>query len=74
MDEILEAQGFISPPRPVGIVLFDALSVDEQEKAIGVEAAELVRAGEPLESFVGHSSLETDQPNFITQKPVQDVA
>jgi hypothetical protein len=60
---------------PTGGSLFGALSKPEQEKAIGAEPAHLVREGEAdLKDFVGHSSLETDQPNFITQKPVQDVA
>lgn len=60
---------------PTGAALFSALSKQEQERAVGAEAAALVRDGQAdLKDFVSHSKLESDQPDFITQRPVQDVA
>lgn len=62
-------------PLPTGTALFRSLSKPEQEKAVGAEAAQLVRDGDAdLEDLVSHSKTETDQPRWITQRPVQDVA
>jgi hypothetical protein len=59
---------------PSGAALFTALSQPEQEAKIGAEPARLVREGEAdLKDFVSHSHLETDQPDFITQRPVAEV-
>lgn len=62
-------------PLPSGASLFAALTKPEQEKAIGPEAAALVRDGDAdLKDFVSHSHTDTDQPNWITQRPVEQVA
>lgn len=62
-------------PLPTGAALFAALSRDEQDSKIGPEAAALVREGDAdLKDFVSHSKLETDQPDFITQRPAAEVA
>lgn len=59
---------------PTGAALFAAMSEEDQERAIGPEAARLVRDGEAdLKDFVAHSRQE-EQPDFITQKPVKEVA
>lgn len=59
---------------PTGAALFTALSQNDQEKAIGVEPARLVRDGEAdLKDFVSHSP-QAEQPDFLTQKPAQEVA
>ena len=60
---------------PTGAALFTALSREEQDAKIGAEPARLVREGEAdLKDFVSHSHLETDQPDFITQRPAEEVA
>jgi hypothetical protein len=59
-------------PLPTGQELFSTMSVKEQEKAIGPEAAAAVREGADLKDFVGHSRLQSDTPDFITQRPVED--
>jgi hypothetical protein len=59
---------------PTGAVLFAALTVAQQDEAVGPEAAALIREGAPLKDFVGHSRLASDQPNFITQRPAEEVA
>lgn len=62
-------------PLPTGAALFRGLSKPEQEKAIGPEAAQLVRDGDAdLKDFVQHSKTETDQSNWITQRPVDQIA
>lgn len=59
---------------PTGAELFRSLSKEEQEATIGPEAAELVRDGRAdLKDFVAHSRQE-EQADFITQKPVEQVA
>lgn len=58
---------------PTGVELFKALTAEQQDKAIGAEAAQLVRDDEAdLKDFVSHSK-QSEQDDFITQKPVQDV-
>lgn len=59
-------------PLPTGAALFAALSTQEQEAAIGAEAAALVREGAELKDFVSHSQQAT-QDDFLTQKPVEEV-
>jgi hypothetical protein len=58
---------------PTGAALFSALSKAEQDSTLGAEAAELVREGADLKDFVSHSKTDSDQPDWITQKPAQDV-
>lgn len=65
--------GINEVPRPTGEELFSQLTAEDQNKAIGPEAAALVREGAPLKDFVSHSP-QSEQPDFITQKPAQDVA
>lgn len=61
-------------PLPTGAALFAALSEQEQAEKVGPEAAQLIRDGHAdLRDFVAHSRNESDQDDFITQKPVQDV-
>jgi len=61
-------------PLATGAVLFKALSKEEQDKAVGPEAAELIRSDEAdLKDFVKHERTDSDQDNWITQRPVQDV-
>lgn len=58
-------------PRLTGPEIFAAKSPDEQDEMLGPEAAELVRTGAiDLSDLVGHSELDSDQPGFITQRPV----
>lgn len=61
-------------PIPTGAALFAAKTQEEQDAAIGPEAAEKVRTGQAdLKDFVGHSPQAT-QPDYLTQKPAQDAA
>lgn len=61
-------------PLATGAALFRAMSPEEQDAKIGPEAAQLVREGDAdLRDFVAHSKTESDQPNWITQKPAEDV-
>lgn len=58
-------------PRPSGAEIFAAKSRDEQDEMLGPESADLVRSGAiELSDLVAHSPLDSDQPNFITQRPV----
>lgn len=60
-------------PLPTGAALFAAKTKAEQDASIGPEAAELVRGGHAeLTDFVSHSP-QAEQPDFITQKPVEQV-
>lgn len=59
---------------PTGAALFAAMAKEDQERAIGPEAAELVRSGDAdLQDFVSHSSIATTD-DYLTQKPVEEVA
>jgi hypothetical protein len=58
---------------PTGAALFAALTVAQQDEAVGPEAAALIREGAPLKDFVAHSPQAT-QSDFITQRPAEDVA
>jgi hypothetical protein len=60
-------------PLPTGAALFSSLPKAEQDAAVGPEAAAAVREGADLKDFVGHSRLQSDTPDFITQRPVEDV-
>jgi hypothetical protein len=61
-------------PLPTGAALFGSLSKPEQDAAIGEEPARLVRDGDAdLEDFVQHNK-QAELPDFITQRPVEDVA
>jgi len=67
--------GGIQELRPSGNELFVAMSSEKQDAAIGADAAALVRDGEAdLKDFIAHSKLDSDQPDWITQRPVEDVA
>lgn len=57
-------------PRPTGAALFAAMAIEEQDQALGPQAAELVRSGEiSLEDLVGTSPQDTAD-DFISQAPV----
>jgi len=61
-------------PVPNGSALFAAKSEEEQDEALGPKAAALVRAGViELSQLVEHEELDSDQPGFITQKPVDQL-
>lgn len=61
-------------PLPTGNALFAALSAAAQVAAVGAEAAELIASGAAaLKDFVSHSP-QSEQDDFLTQRPVQDVA
>jgi hypothetical protein len=60
-------------PLPAGVDLFDSLTTQQQDAAIGPEAAELVREGDAdLKDFVAHSRQE-ERDDHITQRPVDQV-
>lgn len=62
-------------PIPTGAALFKSLTKEQQDEKVGAEAAALIRDGQAdLKDFVAHSRLEEQDEDFITQKPVQDVA
>jgi len=59
-------------PVPTGTELFETKNEAEQDEALGPKAAALVRAGLiELQDLVEHEELNSDQPGFITQKPVE---
>jgi hypothetical protein len=58
---------------PTGTDLFRSLTKPEQDRAVGPEAAELVREGAPLKDFVKHNAQE-ERDDFITQRPVEQVS
>lgn len=61
-------------PLAAGATLFAALTPTQKVAAVGAEAAELIDSGAAdLKDFVSHSK-QSEQPDFITQKPAQDVA
>lgn len=61
-------------PLPSGASLFAALSAPQKVAAVGAEAASLIEEGAAdLKDFVGHSRLETDTPDYLTQKPAEAV-
>lgn len=61
-------------PLPTAAQLFASKTKEQQDEAIGQEAADLIRDGKAdLKDFVGHSQQET-QPDFLTQRPVSDVS
>ena len=54
--------------------LLEAGVVDFLVEALGPKAAALVRAGViELSDLVEHEELDSDQPGFITQKPVDQL-
>ena len=58
-------------PRLTGIEIFNQKSQPEQDEMLGPEAAEAVRSGAvALPDLVGHSEMDSDQPNWITQRPI----
>jgi hypothetical protein len=57
---------------PTGIDLFRSLTTQQQDQALGAEAAELVRGGAPLQDFVSHSK-QSERDDLLTQAPVEDV-
>jgi hypothetical protein len=57
--------------RPTGTEIFNSKTPAEQDAMLGPKAAEAVRAGEVgLDQLVERSPLDSDQPDFITQKPL----
>lgn len=60
--------------RATGLAIFHAKTQSEQDEMLGAETAARVRSGEiQLGDLVAHSELDSDQPNFITQRPLKDV-
>ena len=58
-------------PRPTGAEIFNQKSRPEQDEMLGPEAAEAVRSGAvALPDLVAHSETDSDQPNWITQRPI----
>jgi hypothetical protein len=56
---------------PTGTEIFNAKSTREQDEMVGPKAAAAVRAGSVgLEELVERSPLDSDQDDFITQKPL----
>jgi len=61
-------------PVPTGKELFDRLSKSEQDQKFGPDVAGAIREDEvPIHRLVQHNRLATDQPDFITTRPAQDV-
>lgn len=61
-------------PIAAGAALFAALTPEEQDAKVGPEAAQLIRDGKAdLKDFVRHERTDSDQANWITQRPVEDV-
>jgi hypothetical protein len=59
------------PVRPTGQEIFDGKPPAEQDAMLGPKAAEAVRAGDvSLDELVQRSPLDSDQPDYITQKPL----
>jgi hypothetical protein len=57
--------------RLTGSEIFDSKSPAEQDAMLGPKAAEAVRAGDvSLDELVQRSPLDSDQPDYITQKPL----
>jgi hypothetical protein len=57
--------------RPTGQEIFNAKPPAGQDAMLGPKAAEAVRAGQVgLEELVERSPLDSDQPDYITQKPL----
>ena len=58
-------------PIPTGTALFASKTPQQQDAALGPDAAEKVRSGQAdLKDFVAHSQMAA-LPDFITQKPVE---
>jgi hypothetical protein len=58
---------------PTGTQLFRSLSTQQQDAAVGSQAAELIREGDAdLKDFVAHSRQE-ERDDHITQRPVDQV-
>jgi hypothetical protein len=61
-------------PRPTGAAIFNAKDRAEQDEMLGPEAAEKVRRGElTLADLAGESPMDSDAPDWITQKPLTAV-
>lgn len=61
-------------PIPTGTTLFNSKTKEQQDAALGPDAAAKVRDGTlALGDLVAHSQMAT-QPDFITQAPVSDAA
>jgi hypothetical protein len=59
-------------PLLTGQQLFERMSRDEQNEQFGEVKADALRAGAiTLADLVGTSHLDSDQPNFITEKPLE---
>lgn len=58
-------------PRLTGLALFESMTPEHQDEALGPDTAELVRSGEvPLHRLVKRDRLETE-PDFISQRPLE---
>lgn len=56
--------------RPTGIEVFHDKSKAEQDEMVGPEAAQKLRSGEiTLADLIGHSHLDSDAPDILTQAP-----
>lgn len=60
--------------RPTGMEIFAAKTTEEQDAMLGLEAAAAVRAGDiQLADLVAKSEMDSDQPDWLTQKPLDAV-
>lgn len=60
-------------PRPTGPEFFAGLTLGEQDEMLGPEKADLVRTGAvALGALVATSAMATE-PDFITERPLEDV-
>lgn len=58
-----------------GMEMFQRMTKDEQDAQFGPEKAEALRLGEiTLAALVAHSTLDSDQPNFLTEAPLNAAA
>lgn len=58
-------------PLLTGVEMFSRMTREEQDEQFGPEKAEALRAGEiTLEDLVSRSRLVTDQPDYLTEAPL----
>jgi hypothetical protein len=71
-ERLTDAELTVEPPRPTGLERFAAMSPEEQDAAVGKEAAEKIRTGEiSLEELVARDTIHGER--VITQKPLEEV-
>jgi hypothetical protein len=71
-ERLTDAELVVTPPRPTGLERWATMSEDEQNAAVGKEAADKIRAGElTLEDLVARDTIHGER--VITQKPLEEV-